>query len=98
MTIELPILPCGWAPVDELVKGPLPAFYREDYSVMALRVGNYEDALRVLGKNGIRTVEGEGFGRLLIDDRRQIPEVVELLNATGISCVMADAAEQIYQG
>jgi hypothetical protein len=98
MPIKMPIIPIGRGAVDEGAEGSLPVFYMGDFSVMVLRVGDYPEALRVLADKGIRISNRNGFSRLLLDDRRQLPPVVELLNAKGISCEMADGVERIYQG
>ena len=81
-----------------LPDGSLPAFYMEDYSVLGLRVGNLDAAVRLLKKNGIRIFKGPGYSELSLEQRDQIQHIIELLNANDISCVMADIVEQVYQG
>ena len=76
----------------------LPAFYMEDYTVLGLRVGDLAEAVRVLEKNGIRICKSPGYNELSFEQRDQIPQIIQLLNANGISCVMADIVEQVYQG
>jgi hypothetical protein len=77
---------------------PLPSFYMEDYTVLGFRVDNLDAALRVLEKNGISTSRRSGYGELSIDQRNQIPDLIQLLNANDISCDIADIVEQVYQG
>jgi hypothetical protein len=76
----------------------LPSFYMEDFTVLGLRVGNLDAALRLLEKNGISIFNGPGYSELSIQQRDQIPHIIQLLNANDISCTMADIVEQVYQG
>ena len=76
----------------------LPSFYMEDYTVLGLRVGDLDAALRLLQKNGISIFKSPGYGELSIQQRDQIPRIIELLNANDISCAIADIVEQVYQG
>jgi hypothetical protein len=70
----------------------------EDYTVLGLRVGDLDAALRLLQKNGISIFKSPGYGELSIQQRDQIPRIIELLNANDISCAIADIVEQVYQG
>lgn len=76
----------------------LPAFYMEDYTVLGLKVGNLDAAVRLLKNDGIRIFEGPNYSRLSLEHRHQIPHIIELLKANDISCVIADILEQVYQG
>ena len=76
----------------------LPCFYMEDYTVLGLRVGDLDAALRLLQKNGISIFKSPGYGELSIQQRDRIPHIIQLLNANDISCVIADIVEQVYQG
>jgi len=81
-----------------LPNSSLPPFYMEDYTVLGLRVGNLDAALRLLGKNGINIFKGPGYREISLEKRDQIPHIIQLLNANDIYCVIADIAEQVYQG
>jgi hypothetical protein len=70
----------------------------EDYTVLGLRVGNLDAALRLLEKNGISIFKSPGYSELSIERRDEIPTIIQLLNANDISCVIADIVEQVYQG
>jgi hypothetical protein len=70
----------------------------EDYTVLGLRVGDLAEAVRILGKNGIRIYKSPGFSELSFKQRDEIPQIIQLLNANDVSCVMADIVEQVYQG
>ena len=76
----------------------LPTFYMEDYTVLGLRVGNLDAAVRLLEKNGIDIFKNSGHDELSIEHRDQIPHIIQILNANDISCVIADIVEQVYQG
>ena len=97
----MPRLPIISSELDATICLPdssLPAFYMEDYSVLGLRVGNLDAAVRLLKKNGIRIFKSPGYSVLSFQQRDQIPRILRLLNANNISCVIADIAEQVYQG
>jgi hypothetical protein len=70
----------------------------EDYTVLGLWVGDLAEAVRVLEKNGISIYKNTGYSELSFEQKDQIPPIIHLLNANGISCVMADIVEQVYQG
>ena len=96
--IKLPILSMDGGGSMMVPETSLPVFYMEDYSVMGLRVTDLDSALELLAGQDMR-LSGEGAcRRVVLDDRRQIPRVVDLLTSHGISCIMADVAEQMYQG
>jgi hypothetical protein len=76
----------------------LPAFYMEDFTILGFRVRNLDAALRVLEKNGISILKGPEYSELSVEQRDQIPHIIQLLNANDISCVMADIVDQVYQG
>ena len=95
---RLPIIPSGSNATICLPDSSLPSFYMEDYTVLGLRVGKFDAALRLLEKNGIRIIKKSGYSELPIEKSEQIPHIVQLLNANDISCVVADIVEQVYQG
>ncbi len=95
---RLPILPNESNATIYLPNSSLPFFYMEDYTVLGLRVGNLDAAVRLLKKNGVRIFKSPGYSELSIQQRDQIPRIMQLLNANDISCVIADIAEQMYQG
>jgi hypothetical protein len=76
----------------------LPSFYMDDYTVLGLKVGNLDVAVRLLEKNGINTFKSLDCSELSIDHRDQIPFIIELLNSNDISCIITDIVEQVYQG
>jgi len=65
---------------------------------LGLRVGNLDAAVRLLEKNDISIFKRPGYRELSIQQRDQIPHIIQLLNASDISCVIADIVEQVYQG
>jgi hypothetical protein len=75
-----------------------PTFYMEDFTVLGLRVANLAAALRVLEKNGISVFKNPVYAEVSIQQRDQIPHIVELLNENDVSCAIADIVEQVYQG
>ena len=95
---RLPILPNESNASIHLPDSSLPSFYMEDYTVLGLRVGNLDAALRLLEKNGISIFKSPGYSELSIQQRDQIPHIIQLLNANDISCNIADIVEQVYQG
>ena len=95
---RLPILPNESNAAICLPYSALPSFYMEDYTVLGLRVGNLDAALRLLEKNGISIFKSPGYSELSIQKRDQIPQIIQLLNANDISCNIADIVEQVYQG
>jgi hypothetical protein len=70
----------------------------EDYTVLGLRVGNLDAAVQLLEKNRMSIFKYPEYSELAIKDRDQIPHIIQMLNANGISCSIADIAEQVYQG
>lgn len=95
---RLPIIPGGSTATICLPDSSLPPFYMGDYTVLGLRVGKFDAALRLLEKNGIRIFKSPGYSELSIEKRYQIPQIIELLNANNISCTIADIVDQVYQG
>jgi hypothetical protein len=95
---RLPIMPSELNATIYLPDSSLPSFYMEDFTVLGLRVGNLDAALRLLEKNGISIFKCPGYSELSIQQRDQIPHIIQLLNANDISCVIADIVEQVYQG
>ncbi len=95
---SLPILPNESNATICLPDSSLPSFYMEDYTVLGLRVGNLDAAVRLLEKNGISIYKRPGYSELSIQQKDQIPQIIQLLNANDISCVIADIVEQVYQG
>ena len=76
----------------------LPTFYMEDFTVLGLRVGNLDAAVRLLEKNGIRIINCPGYPELSIENSAELPNIIQLLNANDIACTTADILEQVYQG
>ena len=76
----------------------LPVFYMEDYTVLGLRVANLGAAIRLLEKKGIALLKESGYIELFVDQRDQIPHIIQLLQANGISCDITDLIEHVYQG
>jgi hypothetical protein len=95
---RLPIIPSELDATIYLPDNSFPPFYMEDYTVLGLRVGNLDAAVSLLEKNGIRIFKNQGCRELSIEKRDEIPNIIQLLNANDISCVIADIAEQVYQG
>ncbi len=57
---RLPILPNESNATICLPDSSLPSFYMEDYTVLGLRVGNLDAAVRLLEKNGISIFKSPG--------------------------------------
>lgn len=95
---RLPILPTNSDATNCLPDSSLPSFYMEDYTVLGLRVGDLAEAVRILEINGIRIYKSPGFSEVSFEQRDQIPQIIQLLTANDISCVMTDIVEQVYQG
>jgi hypothetical protein len=81
-----------------LANSSLPTFYMEDYTVLGLRVENLGAAARLLEKNGIALLKKAGNIELFVEQKDQIPHIIQLLNANGVACDIADIAEHVYQG
>jgi hypothetical protein len=95
---RLPILPIKSKDRICLPDSLLPQFYMEDYTILGLQVENLAVARLVLETNGFRTVENHGYIELSINQKDQLPQVIQLLNSNHISCVIADIVDQVYQG
>ena len=95
---RLPIIPSELDDMIYLPDSSLPFFYMEDFTVLGLRVANLDAALRLLEKCGISIFKSPGYSELSIQQRNQIPHIIQLLNANDISCNIADIVEQVYQG
>lgn len=76
----------------------LPAFYMEDYTVLGLRVGNLAAAIRLLEKNDIALHKKAEHIELSVENRNQIPHIIQMLNTHHIPCEIADIVEHVYQG
>ena len=96
--LRLPIIPSESDATIYLPDSSLPSFYMEDFTVLGLRVGNLDAALRLLEKNGISIFKSPGYSELSIQQRDQIPHIIQLLHANDISCIITDIVEQVYQG
>ena len=75
-----------------------PTFYMEDYTVLGLRVENLNAAVRLLEKNGIALYKKSAYIELSVEQRDQIPPIVQLLKANDISCDITDIVQHVYQG
>ena len=95
---RLPILSNGSNSSICLPDSSFPAFYMQDYTVLGLRVGNLSAAVRLLAQNGIELHKNPGYIELSVEQKDQIPHIIQLLIANGISCVIGDIVEQVYQG
>ncbi len=95
---RLPIIPIESDGTICLQDSSFPSFYMEDFSVLGLRVGNLTTAVRILEKNGIRIYNGQGLNELSLQEKDEIPHIIQLLNANGVSCDIADIVEHVYQG
>ena len=96
--IRLPILPIKSKDRICLPDSLLPQFYMEDYTILGLWVENLAAALLLLETNGFRTFPNHGFTELSINQKDQLPHVIQLLNSNDISCVITDIVDQVYQG
>jgi hypothetical protein len=95
---RLPILPIKSKDRVCLPDSLLPQFYMEDHTILGLRVENPAAAVLVLEANGFRTFQNHGYTELSINQKNQLPHVIQLLNSNDISCVLADIVDQVYQG
>ena len=76
----------------------LPTFYMEDYSVLGLRVGDLGAARQVLEENGITLLKKQGYIELSVDNKEQIPHIIQMLESKEILCEIAVIVEHVYQG
>ena len=95
---RFPIIPSDSDAAICLPDSYLPSFYMEDFTILGFRVGNLDEAIRVLKKNGINILKSTEYSELSVEQKDQIPHIIHLLKANDISCVMADIVEQVYQG
>ncbi len=95
---RLPVIPYEPKATSCLPDSSLPSFYMEDHTVLGLRVGNLDAALRLLENSGLSIFKGPGFSELSLEKRDQIPHIIQLLKANDISCTIADVVDQVYQG
>ncbi len=100
--VKLPLLPID----EKLVASqphrqagrPLPVFYMSDYSVLGLKVGNFEETIRILEDHKFSLInKSEGF-EVIIDDAAQVHRVCQILRNRGIECGLTDIVDQVYQG
>ena len=57
----------------------------EDFTVLGLRVGNLDVALQLLEKSDISIFKNRRYRELSIQQRDQIPPIIQLLNANNIT-------------
>lgn len=76
----------------------LPIFYMEDFSVLGLRVKDCNQAARMLDRNSFSLKRAGGNIMINIVTASRMNEVIQLLNANGMECEIADIAEGMYQG
>ena len=69
-----------------------------DYSRLGLRVHPCDEALRVLEKNRYGLIQDDDGFHVAIEGVAQMQTVVQLLNGHGVTCEIADVADQVYQG
>ena len=95
---SLPIIPSDLSDAIHLPDCSLPTFYMEDFTVLGLRVGNLDAAVRLLEKNGFRILKSPDCPEVSIKKSDELPHIIQLLKANDISCETADIVEQVYQG
>ena len=76
----------------------LPEFYMEDFSVLGLRVDNFNEAIKILEKNRFMVTRRTNFFQLEIDGSAHLYRIVVLLQQHGIDCALTDIVDQVYQG
>lgn len=76
----------------------LPLQYMSDYSILALRVDNYEVAQSLLEEEHCQ-FNGTPVGlNVVVDDVTRLQNLLQLFEAHGIAAELTDIAAQIYQG
>ena len=77
---------------------PLPASYMSEYSVLGLLIDDLAKALEVLRGMDLDVTE-EAFGaEITVPGPNRLPEIVEKLLESGVSCTIGDVIDSIYQG
>jgi hypothetical protein len=76
----------------------LPTFYMNDFSVIGLRVKDCERAVRMLDQHAFSLKQVEGTLLVKIETASRMHRAMQLLNAEGLECEIADIAETMYQG
>ena len=76
----------------------LPLFYMNDFSRLGLRVDSCYAARQVLADNRYGVIQDAGGCHVALHNAAEVQAVVSLLNDRGVTCDIADLADQIYQG
>ncbi len=76
----------------------LPAFYMSDFSVLGLHVSRCGDATVILEENEFQIIRTAAGAEVILENPGQVRLAVDILNARGIGCELADVAQTLYQG
>ena len=76
----------------------LPTFYMGDFSVVGFRVNDCDHAIRILDRHAFPLRRADGCIEVGIKGASQMNDIMELLDANGLECEMADIAGGMYQG
>ena len=76
----------------------LPQTYMEDFSVLGFRVDDCERALEILDQASFGLMQSQNGVQVEIESASRMKDVVELLQANGLACEVADIAQGMYQG
>jgi hypothetical protein len=77
---------------------PLPAFYMEDFSVLGIQVSDCARAIQVLAQHAYALKPSKSSPAVRLATASHLPEVIRLLTQSGLSCEIADIAQEMYQG
>lgn len=69
-----------------------------DFSLLGLIVDDYDRTLHLLAEQNLPFSETAAGMEYDYDDSGELRNLVMLLQAGGVNCVISDVAEQIYQG
>ena len=76
----------------------LPAFYMEDFSVVALRAKPLKQAIDLLQKNRFKTVQAGAMQKVKIAAAGDVLKIRNLLQSGGVDVDYTDLVDQVYQG
>lgn len=76
----------------------LPLFYMTDFSVLGFRVSDCRQAANILDRHAYPLRHASGGIEVALDAASRFRDVLELLTGNGLTCDIADIADDIYQG
>ena len=84
--------------IDVVENGTLPVCYMSDFSILALRVEEFELAQRQLERDGVPLKKHPIGFEIVVNGIGHLKTILHLLTTHGFNAELTDIATPIYQG